>query len=61
MNVFESDRMLDYADLFISNGEKPTFNKGSKTEESGDPFDDMVDEAATQEKTGLQPESFKST
>ena len=46
MNVFEPDRILDYADLFISTSKKPTFSKGSKTEENGDPFDIMMDTAA---------------
>ena len=49
MSVFEPDRILDYADLFISTGKKPTFSKGNKTEESGDPFDDMMDQAADKE------------
>ena len=47
MSVFEPDRILDYADLFISTETKPTFVKGSKTtEENGDPLDEMMDEAA---------------
>ena len=50
MSVFEPDRILDYADLFISTGKKPSFSKGNKTEESGDPFDDMMGEAAEKEK-----------
>ena len=48
MKVFEPDRMLDYAELFISSGaKKPAFSassKAAKTEER-DPFDDMMDEA----------------
>ena len=52
MSVFEPDRILDYADLFISTGEKPSFNKAGKNnaEEEGDPFDEMMEEAAEQEK-----------
>ena len=46
MGVFEADRMLDYAELFVSNGSKPTFKKGvSLEDEEGDAFDDMMDEA----------------
>ena len=54
MSVFEPDRILDYADLFISTGKKPSFSKGNKTEESSDPFDDMMDEAADKEKADEQ-------
>ena len=70
MSVFEPERILDYADLFLSGNNKPTFNKTSKAEAAGDdPFDDMMAEAAEEEKPkeaaggleGLQPESFKST
>lgn len=69
MNVFEPDRILDYADLFITTGNKPQFGKSSKTEKSdADPFDDMVNEAKEEEQakektttSGLVPESFKST
>lgn len=51
MSVFEPDRILDYADLFISTGEKPTFSKSSKTAEAeSDPFDDMMEEAASTEQ-----------
>ena len=54
MAVFEPDRILDYADLFISTGEKPSFNKaGGKNnaqEEEGDPFDEMMEEAAENDK-----------
>ena len=62
MSVFEPDRILDYADLFISKDKKPTFVKASKAEEGGDPFDSMANEATEKETaTGIQPESFKST
>ena len=50
MSVFEPDRILDYADLFISTSKKPTFSKGSKTEESGVPLDIVMDTAAYKEK-----------
>ena len=58
--------MLDYADLFVSNGDKPQFTSKkakSGTNEEKDPFDDMMKEAQTEEhKAGsLDPESFKST
>lgn len=53
MAVFEPDRILDYADLFISTGEKPSFNKagGKNNAEEGDPFDEMMEEAAESEKS----------
>ena len=47
MTVFEPDRIIDYADLFISRGPKPSFNKSkAEADEERDPFDDMMDEAA---------------
>ena len=45
MTVFEPDRIIDYADLFISKGKKPTFNNTKAEADEGDPFDDMMDEA----------------
>lgn len=47
MKVFEADRILDYASLFISSGSKPTFSSSKKPEddEEKDPFDDMMEEA----------------
>ena len=52
MKVFEADRILDYAELFISSGQKPTFKKGAalEDEEERDPFDDMMDEAKGEKK-----------
>jgi hypothetical protein len=68
MSVFEPDRILDYADLFITTGNKPQFGKGNKTETSdADPFDEMMNEGKVEEQTkekttgGVVPESFKST
>lgn len=60
--------MLDFADLFISTGAKPSFTSSTKkaaTEEK-DPFDDMMEEAnqAVEEQSdagGQPPESIKST
>ena len=71
MKVFEADRILDYAELFISSGKKPTFKKGAalEDEEERDPFDDMMDEAQGEKKDsgddqkqgGMLPESVQST
>jgi len=39
---------VDYCDLFIGGGKKPTFTSSSKTaaiENEGDAFDDMMGEA----------------
>ena len=42
--------MLDYADLFVSTGDKPQF---SKTEEAeADPFDDMMAESTPSDPSG---------
>ena len=50
MTVFEPDRIIDYADLFISKGKKPTFtNNKAEADEEKDPFDDMMDEAGQKE------------
>ena len=65
MKVFEPDRIIDYADLFITSSQKPKFSKSSKEDpaEEKDAFDDMMEEASdTQEgEGGLMPESVKST
>ncbi len=66
MTVFEPERMLDYADIFISTGDKPTFTKGQSLEdeddEEKDPFDDMMGEAENTKNTGgLVPESIERT
>ena len=68
MTVFEPERMLDYADLFVSHGSKPTFTKAKKAEdadEEKDPFDDMADEAKKESDSatqgGLVPESITRT
>ena len=68
MTVFEPDRIIDYADLFISRGPKPSFNKSkAEADEERDPFDDMMDEAAQKEgeadkqeesNGGILPESI---
>ena len=66
MKVFQPERILDYADLFVSGSEKPTFKSSKKAagaDEEKDPLDDMIEEAE-QDKTvpgGLVPESMKST
>ena len=50
MTVFEPDRIIDYADLFISKGKKPTFtNTKAEADEEKDPFDDMMEEAGQKE------------
>ena len=69
MKVFVTDHVLQYADLFVVSQEKPCFKSSSKkaaVEEETDPFDEMMDEAKTEEKkesakTGLLPESIKAT
>ena len=68
MNVFEADRILDYASLFISSGSKPTFSSSKKPEddEEKDPFDDMMEEAEQTKSDeapsgGLLPESVQKT
>ena len=68
MNVFEANRILDYAALFISTSSKPTFSSSKKADENEerDPFDDMMDEAEESKKEnerqgGLLPESLKKT
>ena len=65
MTVFEADRILDYAELFLSTGDKPKFSSTKKQEEA-DPFDDMMAEAAEESKQdeapgGMLPESVKRT
>ena len=69
MSVFEPDRIIDYADLFISKGKKPTFTSSkAAVDEERDPFDDLMDEAVDkaetdqpEESAGILPESMKST
>ena len=68
MKVFEADRILDYASLFISSGSKPTFSSSKKPEddEEKDPFDDMMEEAEQTKSDeapsgGLLPESVQKT
>lgn len=67
MTVFESDRILEYADLFATSQEKPQFTSTVKDEkkeeaEEKDPFDDMMEEAkGADDKSGLLPESVKAT
>ena len=57
MTVFEPDRIIDYADLFISKGKKPTFtNNKAEADEERDPFDDMMDEAVQKESEADQQE-----
>lgn len=68
MTVFEPDRILDYADLFVSGSQKPTFKSSKKAADDGeerDPLDDMIeeaeDEAADTPAQGIVPESMKAT
>ena len=71
MTVCNAELLVDYCDLFIGSGKKPTFTSSSKAaaaeDEERDPFDDMMDEAqqkeeeADQPNLGLLPESVKST
>ena len=67
MGVFEADRILDYAELFVSTGQKPTFKKSKATDkasEQADAFDDMMGEAEqkpAEAKGGLLPECLKKT
>ena len=66
ITVFDADLLVDYCDLFIGGGKKPTFTSSSKNaaiENEGDAFDDMMGEAQTSSATtnGLLPESIKST
>mmetsp|Transcript_20829 Transcript_20829/g.25510 ORF Transcript_20829/g.25510 Transcript_20829/m.25510 type:complete len:99 (-) Transcript_20829:1209-1505(-) len=70
MSVFEADRILDYAELFVSSGAKPTFVSSKKVEEPSaekDPFDDMMDESleeskeSEQKQGGMLPESVRRT
>ena len=66
MTVFQPERMLDYADLFVSTGAKPTFSKGQSLEDDDekDPFDDMMDEAEQTKPAltgGQVPESIERT
>lgn len=54
MNVFEADRILDYAELFISSDKKPTFSSSKRTEAEEDaekdPFDDLMEESKDKNK-----------
>lgn len=65
MNVFKSDTILEYADLFASTGDKPQFGTSTKstTDEEADPFDDLAGEAEKKGSSGsgLVPESIKPT
>ena len=65
MKVFQPERILDYADLFVSGSEKPTFKSSKKPAEEGeerDPLDDMIEEdEAEKGAQGIVPESMKST
>lgn len=71
MTVFKKELILDYADLFVSNGSAPQFTSSSKatsaaTDEGKDPFDDMAEAAGkpaadTAAAGGLAPESIKTT
>lgn len=66
MTVFKKELILDYADLFVSNGSAPQFTSSSKatsaaTDEGKDPFDDMAEAAGKPAAGGLAPESIKTT
>lgn len=68
ITVFDADLLVDYCDLFIGGGKKPTFTSSSKSatiENDKDAFDDMMGEAQSQTTSssaqGLLPESIKST
>lgn len=68
MTVFEPDRILDYADLFVSGTQKPSFKSSKKVADDGeekDPLDDMIEEAedekADTQAQGIVPESMQAT